>query len=113
MNKYAANTIYMFFSLLRAGLWNKEEEISPALENAEMMEGKEDRVIDWQSVYKLAVEQTVAGYVAAGVDKFIAVSARKKEEPGKSIDTNESLSALALHDSNSDSVPEKVINVFT
>lgn len=83
MNKYAANTIYMFFSLLRAGLWDKEDEIWGQIYNAPASKGKEPGFdarglrdycskLDWLSVYNLAMEQTVAGYVGAGLDRFVA-----------------------------------------
>lgn len=113
MNKYGSNTINMFFCLLRAGLWNKEDQ-SWIFQEKEGKEEKKSQRVDWQEIYKLAVEQTVAGYVAAGVDKFIYLCAQKKEAP-YSVETNRGdLSGSILHsqDATRNLVPEKVINVF-
>ena len=56
----------VFFALLRAGLWGKAEDISL-------------RDVDWESVYGIAREQTVAGFVADGI------SVMKKADPAMAV----------------------------
>ena len=45
-----------FFALLRAGLWEKEVQLSPS------------DIIDFSEVYRLAEEQSVIGLVATGLE---------------------------------------------
>lgn len=59
MSKYDSNTVRAFFELLRAGLWGR---------GGIQIDGP----VDWKMLYKLAMEQTVAGYVAAGLELYIA-----------------------------------------
>ena len=50
------NTFQTFFSLLRAGLWSRDERIDTS-----------DNV-NWADVYRLAQEQTVVGLIAEGME---------------------------------------------
>ena len=56
-----------FFSLLKAGLWGKETQLS-LLEN-----------IDYGEVYRLSEEQSVIGLVAAGLEHVVDVKVPKKD----------------------------------
>lgn len=50
------NNQQFFFSLIRAGLWEKEVRLLPYQD------------IEWQEVYRLATEQSVLGLVLAGLE---------------------------------------------
>jgi len=52
-----------FFELIRAGLWNREVQLSQYGD------------IDFNEIYRLAQEQSVAGLVAAGLEKVTDVKA--------------------------------------
>ena len=52
------NTIESFFLLVRAGLFGRTEGIEEFLPDG----------VDWEEVYRLADEQSVAGLVADGID---------------------------------------------
>lgn len=56
-----------FFALLRAGLWEKEVQLSSFGE------------IDFEQVQRLAEEQSVVGLVAAGLDHVVDVMVPKKD----------------------------------
>lgn len=53
-----------FFALLRAGLWKK------CLVYDSWLMGHDNSDIDWDEVYRLAVEQSVHGLVLQGIDNF-------------------------------------------
>ena len=55
MNRYEIN-IEAFFALMRAGLWEKDVQLTPFGE------------VDYEGVYKIAEEQSVLGLIAAGLD---------------------------------------------
>ena len=66
MIEYSKKTIDAFFSLLRAGLWEKGVRLS------------DYEPVDFSAVYDLAVEQSVVGLVAAGLEH---VEDRKVTKP--------------------------------
>ena len=51
------DTIETFFSLLRAGLWEKRIPVFPSGD------------VDWKGIYQLAEEQSVTGLLAAGLEQ--------------------------------------------
>lgn len=51
------NNLDAFFALLRAGLWEKEVQLSPS------------DMIDFSEVYRLAEEQSVIGLLAVGIER--------------------------------------------
>ncbi len=60
------NNISAFFALVRAGLWEKEVRLSPYMG------------IDFARVFRLAVEQSVVGLVAAGLEHVSDVKLPKE-----------------------------------
>ena len=66
MIKYSKKTIDAFFSLLRAGLWEQCVSLS------------DYEPVDFSAVYELAVEQSVVGLIAAGLEH---VEDRKVTKP--------------------------------
>jgi len=69
MKKYDSNTVNFFFRLLRAGLWGSVEEIDWTGTDAGGNRPDAGN-IDWRCLYRLAMEQTVAGYTAVGLERF-------------------------------------------
>lgn len=55
----------VFFALMRAGLWGKDNDNHNPNDN--FISFKD---VDWEKVYNLASEQSVVGLVAAGLDSF-------------------------------------------
>lgn len=109
MKKNNDNTVRVFFKLLRSGLWGCAEEVSEAERKSESIfpEGEikslnltED--MDWKQLYRLACEQTVAGYVAVGLEQYVA---KMKNNQSDRTD-NEKINA-SRH-----TVPENVIQAF-
>lgn len=80
MKKNNDNTVRLFFKLLRFGLWGSSEDVSEAERKSESIvpEGGEIKALnltedlDWKQLYRLACEQTVAGYVAVGLEQYVA-----------------------------------------
>ena len=80
MKKNNDNTVRFFFKLLRFGLWGSSEDVSEAERKSESIvpEGGEIKALnltedlDWKKLYRLACEQTVAGYVAVGLEQYVA-----------------------------------------
>lgn len=56
-----------FFALLRAGLWEKEVQLSPS------------DIIDFSEVYRLTEEQSVIGLVATGLEHVKEYRVPQKE----------------------------------
>ena len=109
MKKNNDNTVRVFFKLLRSGLWGSSEDVSAAERKSESIfpEGEikslnltED--LDWKQLYRLACEQTVAGYVAVGLEQYVA---KMKNNQSDRTD-NEKINA-SRH-----TVPENVIQAF-
>ncbi len=67
MEKKSKHIIDAFFTLIRAGLWEKEVRLLPFGE------------IDFDSVKKLAEEQSVVGIVAAGIEHIVDMKPTKKD----------------------------------
>lgn len=65
--KREGNSVKAFFALLRAGLWEKEVQLTSFGE------------IDFKQVQRLAEEQSVVGLVAAGLDHVVDVKVPKKD----------------------------------
>lgn len=65
--KDSVKDIEIFFALLRAGLWEKEVQLSSFGE------------IDFAGVKRLAEEQSVVGLIAAGVDHLVDMKPAKKD----------------------------------
>lgn len=61
------NNMAAFFSLLRAGLWEKEVQLAPY--------GK----IDFSAIGDLAEEQSVVGLLAAGIEHIVDLKPQKKD----------------------------------
>lgn len=61
------NHTQAFFSLLKAGLWERDVRLSQYKE------------IDFVKVYRLAEEQAVVGLVTAGIDRIIDIKVPQKE----------------------------------
>ena len=57
------NTIDAFFALVRAGLFGHTDSTE---KTEKLLWGN----VDWEKVYQLAVEQSVDGLIAAGIDRF-------------------------------------------
>lgn len=80
MKKNNDNTVRFFFKLLRFGLWGSSEDVSEAERKSESIvpEGGEIKALnltedlDWKQLYRLSCEQTVAGYVAVGLEQYVA-----------------------------------------
>jgi len=56
-----SNNLKVFFALVRAGLWEKDAQLS------------QNGIIDFNEVYRLAEEQSVVGLVAAGIEHVVDV----------------------------------------
>ena len=110
MKKNNDNTVRFFFKLLRFGLWGSFEDASEAERKSESIvpEGGETKAqnltedLDWKQLYRLACEQTVAGYVAVGLEQYVAEM--KQNQPDRT--DNEKINASRP------TVPENVIQAF-
>ncbi len=104
MKKNNDNTVRLFFKLLRFGLWGSSEDVSEAERKSESIvpEGGEIKALnltedlDWKQLYRLACEQTVAGYVAVGLEQYVAEMKQNQSDRNASRPT----------------VPENVIQAF-
>ncbi len=110
MKKNNDNTVRLFFKLLRFGLWGSSEDVSEAERKSESIvpEGGEIKALnltedlDWKQLYRLACEQTVAGYVAVGLEQYVA---KMKNNQSDRTD-NEKINVSRP------TVPENVIQAF-
>jgi len=104
MKKNNDNTVRFFFKLLRFGLWGSSEDVSEAERKSESIvpEGGEIKALnltedlDWKQLYRLVCEQTVAGYVAVGLEQYVAEMKQNQSDRNASRPT----------------VPENVIQAF-
>lgn len=65
--RYDKNTVDVFFALVRAGLWGNSDGVqvsSPEFQTT----------VDWEKLYQLAEEQSVAGIALAGIEWMKAVN---------------------------------------
>lgn len=67
MRERKSNTEQVFFALLRAGLWEKEVQLSSYSD------------IDYESLLQLAEEQSVVGLIAAGIEHIVDIRPQKKD----------------------------------
>ncbi len=67
MQEKKSNTEIAFFTLVRAGLWEKEVRLVPYGD------------IDFAEVFRLAEEQSVVGLVAAGIEHIVDAKPQEKD----------------------------------